>query len=74
MTTNQMRSALVQAYPGPKWKLKVSEMEDRQVFAVYKNMQRRGNLKKHKWKDSIFMEPLPKQTEKYEQLTIWDFM
>jgi hypothetical protein len=69
-----MRSALIQAYPGPNWKIRVQEMPTRQIVAVYKNLERTGNLKEHKWKKTTFKEPLKPNTEKYEQLTIWDFL
>lgn len=70
MTVDQMRSAIMDAYKGPLWRMKVQEMPNRQVIAVYKDMLRRGTF-----------DPKPKikNTDKKEepkciQLTIWDIL
>lgn len=47
MSIDQMRCALIEVYPGPNWRKRVIEMEDKQVIATYKNMERKGNLYKH---------------------------
>ena len=47
MTTDQMRSALVESYPGPRWKRRVQEMPEMQVLAAYKRLERQGELRKH---------------------------
>lgn len=44
MTVDQMRSALCELYTGPKWRLKVQGMPDRQVIAIYKDMQSKGRF------------------------------
>lgn len=69
MTTDQMRNALIQAYPGPIWKKKVIAMEDRQVVAIYKTMERTDRLVKRKPKRK--KEPGIKYCE---QITIWDIL
>ena len=43
---DQMRCALAEVYPGDGWKQKVIKMEDRQVIATYKRMERDGDLYK----------------------------
>lgn len=68
MTIDQMRNALISAYPGPKWKLKVQEMDNRQVVAIYKNMEQTDRLTK---KPRLKKEPGIKYCE---QLTIWDIL
>lgn len=47
MTIDRMRCTIAEAYPGPKWKLKVAMMPDNQVLAVYKSMRSNGYLYKH---------------------------
>ena len=68
MTTDQMRCRLATLYPGPKWKLKVQEMDNRQVVAIYKDMQRTDRLVK---KPRLKKEPGIKYCE---QITIWDLL
>ena len=46
MTIDAMRSALVATYSGTKWKNRVEHMPDFQVVAVYKRLERSGELKK----------------------------
>lgn len=48
MTTDQMRCAIVEAYPGPRWKERVKGMSDERVIAMYKRMEREGRLYKHR--------------------------
>ena len=48
MTTDQMRCRLAEVYPGPKWRLKVMQMPENQVVAIYKNMSRTDRFTKHK--------------------------
>lgn len=50
MTVDQMRTALKDAYPGPRWKLRCQDMSDRRVIAIYKSMESRGQLYRHKKK------------------------
>lgn len=69
MTVDKMRCKIAEVYKGPLWRLKVQEMSNRQVIAVYKDMEKRGAFE-------------PKRTPKIKldsepeciQLTIWDFM
>ena len=69
MTVNQMRCKVAEAYSGPLWRLKVQEMPDKQIIAVYKDMEQRGVFEpKKKPKTKLNKEP------KCEQLTIWDFI
>ena len=68
MTVDQMRNALIEAYPGPLWALKVKNMENRQVIAIYKNLKTKGKLYKHKWKS------LKEPKIQYEQLNMFDLL
>lgn len=38
MSVEQMRDALMKAYPGQRWSDKVKKMSDNQVIAVYYRM------------------------------------
>lgn len=44
MTVEKMRSALAEAYPGPKWRLACQTMPDRQIIAIYKNLGAKNRL------------------------------
>jgi hypothetical protein len=45
MNVEQMRAALIKAYPNSKtWKPKVLKMPEDQVFAVYSSMKRQGKI------------------------------
>lgn len=44
MTTEEMRQALLRAYPGLRWQRKVKEMPDGQVFVVYTRLRNTGKL------------------------------
>lgn len=48
MNVYKMRSALTDAYTGASWKDRVNHMTDDQVIAIYKRMERAGELYKHK--------------------------
>ena len=69
MTIEKMRSLVADAYKGSLWRLKVKEMPNRQIIAIYKDLCARGAF-----------EPKPKikpklhEEERCEQLTIWDFL
>ena len=54
MTTDEMRGALADLYPGPNWRLKCQTMPERQVVAIYQNLEKKGKLNKKKEKK---MEP-----------------
>jgi len=66
MTTDQMRSRLEKAYPGPRWRLRVMEMPDNQVVAIYKSMSETDRFTKKK---RLKKEP---GIAKAVQLTIFD--
>lgn len=69
MTVDKMRCKVAEAYAGPTWRLKVQEMPDKQIIAVYHDMCERGVFEpKKKPKIKLNKEP------RCEQLTIWDFM
>lgn len=74
MTIDQMMERITAVYPGPAWRLKVQGMRaqgadgERQIFAIYKNMERRGVFDKAR--KSRKKQPVLKE----QQLTIWDFM
>jgi len=67
MTIERMREELAKAYPAPKWAKRVAQMDDRQVFAVYKDMERNGRLCKKCGEKT-------KLKEDGVQITIWDLM
>lgn len=46
MTTDQMRCALAEVYPGPRWRLKCQTMPERQVVAIYKSLNEKNKLTK----------------------------
>lgn len=39
MSPQQMRQAILSAYPGANWPAKVSKMSDQQVFVVYTRLR-----------------------------------
>lgn len=67
MTVDQMRNALVEVYSGPVWRMRVSGMDDRQVIAIYKCMQKENRLHPKKLKK----EP---GIKKVQQLSMWDIL
>lgn len=67
MTTEQMREKLAEAYSGPKWQLRLAQMEDRQIVAIYKCMKQTGQLERKKLRKK--MEP---GIRKAIQITIFD--
>lgn len=38
----RMRTAIIDAYPGPKWESRVNAMADNQVIAIYNHFLRAG--------------------------------
>lgn len=69
MTVDKMRCKVAEAYEGPVWRFKVQEMSNRQVIAVYKDMERRGVFEPKKTpKNKLNKEP------ECIQMTIWDYM
>ena len=71
MHVKDMRDAVAAAYSGPAWRLKVLDMPDRQVIAIFKSMVAEGRLGPH---GKLLKKPHEPSVEKYQQLTIWDFM
>lgn len=64
MTVDEMRNYVCKMYTdSPRWRLKVNGMPDRQVIAIYKTMQKRGQQPKKK----------PKENNT-QQLSIFDFL
>lgn len=47
MNIYQMRTILADTYTGASWKDRVSCMSDDQVLAIYKRLEREGELYKH---------------------------
>ncbi len=43
---NQMRIVLISAYPGTKWKNRVSQMSDNQVVAIFHNLEKQEEKEK----------------------------
>ena len=67
MTVKQMREALTYVYGGPLWQIRIKEMDDRQVIAIYSDMERSGRLEGKNQKKK--MEP---GIRKARQITIFD--
>lgn len=44
-TTAQMRSALLDAYPGEGWRNKVKRMSESQIFVLYTKFKLSGRIK-----------------------------
>lgn len=44
MTVQEMREAILTAYTGKAWRMKVDCMEDSQVIAVYHNFKAKGKI------------------------------
>ena len=81
MTIEKIREKVSQVYSGPMWRLRVSGMNDRQVYAIYKSMEREGRLDGEvKYKQSSKSNKkvslmYSKYTEPYcEQLNMFDFL
>ena len=68
MTVDQMRERITTVYGGPRWRLRVQEMDDRQIIAIYKDMERNGRF------DKIKKQKHNKTDALCEQLTIFDFL
>lgn len=47
MNIATMRTVLAEVYSGASWKERVGTMSNEQVFAVYKRLERTGELYKH---------------------------
>ena len=44
MTVDQMRAALIKAYPAPKWAKKVMGMHENQILTLYLKFKREGKI------------------------------
>lgn len=44
MNTEQMKQALLKAYPGNRWAEKVKKMSEGQVFTVYTRLKNAGKI------------------------------
>lgn len=64
MTVAAMRDYIAKMYDADKWRLKVHDMDDRQVIAIYKTMKQRGQKPPKK----------KKGTPTCEQLNIFDML
>lgn len=70
-----MKDYVIKAYPGDRWKLRVQQMENRQIAAIYHNLIERNRFKDRKAKSSRPLSLLPKDPYgNYEQMTIFDYM
>lgn len=70
MTVEKMRSALAEVYPGTStWRMRLQQMPDRQVIAIYKNMSRNDKLYAHKKMNKKKREP---GVKKAVQITMVD--
>jgi len=45
MSNEQIRSVVTSAYQGDAWRKKVKSMDDNQVLAIFKNLQKRKIIK-----------------------------
>ena len=45
MNAQQMREAIKYVYPSQSWKLKVKEMTDQQVTAIYLRFKKEGKIR-----------------------------
>ena len=68
LTVEQMREAVIEAYAGPAWRLRVMAMGEKQVIAIYKDMLKRGYLDKKPSENAINM------SEEGVQMNIWDYL
>lgn len=64
MTNYQMRCEVANMYPSMKWKQRVNNMPDSQVYAIYKTNQQRKQLQRN--------EATKKIAEGYRQMTMFD--
>lgn len=75
VSIEMMEDYVIKAYPGDRWKLRVQQMESRQVAAIYHNLINRKKVNKRKVKRSHSLSLLPVDPySNYEQMTIFDYM
>ena len=63
MDVECMRGTLLEVYPGEGWKRRVTRMQESQVVAIYKSLERRQELFPHQNKKEL-----------YHQIDIWEWM
>lgn len=68
MKIDQMREEITKAYGGPAWRYRVMNMSDRQVFAIYKDMERKNRLGKKPGENAV------KLKDDGIQMNIWDII
>ena len=71
MDVEKMRSTLAELYTGPGWKLRCQQMPDRQIVAIYKDMEKKGRLKQNAKRKSKRREPGIRTAQ---QITIYDVL
>ena len=66
MGVDNLRTAIISAYPGTRWRDRVMRMQDNQVIAIYNNFVRNGIFNKVR---------VPKKSSdpNFRQMTLWDF-
>lgn len=74
MTIQQMRDAIANVYKTTSWRKKVSNMYDDQVVAIYHDFYNRGVLNKVLRRERPASASKPKTEDKYQQITIFDFI
>ena len=77
MTVEEMRTAIIDVYSGPTWRLRVLGMEDRQVIAIYKHMKQEGTFERvrlERRKREKMQEKSAFPSENAQQITIWDIL
>ena len=74
MTVDNMRAAIMDVYPGGKWRRKVEKMYDDQVIAVYNKFLNNGTFeKKEKERDAKRTKPnIRSDGYRAKQLSIFD--
>lgn len=58
MTVAAMRDYISKMYPSDRWRLRVHDMADRQVIAIYRTMQKRGQQPPKKKKSGVTCEQI----------------
>lgn len=67
LSIEQMRTRVMSAYPGDRWKMKCHFMPDNQVVALYYKFLRTGKFDKKK-------KPRIPKKEVYHQMDIFDYI
>lgn len=74
---SEKRKKVENAYPGDNWRLRVQQMPDRQVAAIYSNLLARGKFdipkKVRKSNNPLALIPADPY-ENYVQMTIFDYI